>query len=220
MAVQTSNSEVPARVRVLLADDHVIFRDGLKLLLQAHLPELEIVAEAEELTALKSLVQNLEPALLMLDYHMPGGDTAALLGYFRQRYPDMRIVMLTGAQSPLVLRQLVDLGADAVLLKQGSGEELLASLRKVLAGGRVLTEAVRERIEQTSLTLTPRELQVMKLIYDGLSNSEIAQSLSLSPKTVDKHRENLMRKMECNNVTQLVKKVYALKLLETESPPP
>ncbi|MDT8997900.1 response regulator transcription factor [Paucibacter sp. APW11] len=218
MAVHTPTSTAP--IKVLLADDHLIFREGLKLLLQASLPELQIVAETDGLTELKSLVQSLQPELLLLDYHMPGGDTAALLGYFRQRYPELKIVMLTGAQSPLLLRQLVDLGADAVLLKQGSGEELLASLRMVLAGGKVVTEAVQQRIEQASLALTPRELQVMKLIYDGLSNSEIAVNLSLSPKTVDKHRENLMRKMEVNNVTQLVKKVYALKLLETESPAP
>jgi DNA-binding NarL/FixJ family response regulator len=198
----------------VLADDHRIFRDGLKLLL-ATLPGVRIVAETDRLDALKPLIAEHLPDLLILDYHMPGGDTGATASYLRQRYPEMKLVMLTGAQSPVVLKQLTDLGADAVLLKQGGGQDLVESLQQVIAGRRVLPSDVKALAAQADLDLTPRELQILKLIYDGRSNSEMAEQLSLSPKTVDKHRENLMRKLGTNNVAQLVRKVHELKLWES-----
>jgi DNA-binding NarL/FixJ family response regulator len=210
MAFKTT---IDSTLKVLLADDHRIFRDGLKLLL-ASLPWVRIVAEADRLDTLKVLVQESAPDLMVLDYHMPGGDTGALLAYFRQRYPEMKLVMLTGAQSPVVLKQLVDLRADAVLLKQSSGAHLVQSLEKVVAGERVVSPEVQALVDAADVQLTARELQILKLIYDGLSNSEIAQAFSLSAKTVDKHRENLMRKLGTSNVVQLVHKVHELRLWE------
>jgi DNA-binding NarL/FixJ family response regulator len=198
---------------VVLADDHRIFRDGLKLLL-ATLPGVRIVAETDRLDTLKALIAEHSPDVLILDYNMPGGDTGATASYLRQRYPEMKLVMLTGAQSPVVLKQLTDLGVDAVLLKQGSGQDLITSLQQVIAGRRVFPSNVQELAAQADLDLTPRELQILKLIYDGRTNSEMAEQLSLSPKTVDKHRENLMRKLGTNNVAQLVRKVHALNLWE------
>lgn len=210
---RSSNIASQSITRIVLADDHRIFRDGLKLLL-ATLPGVHIVAETDRLDTLKAVVAEHSPDLLLLDYHMPGGDTGAIASYLRQRYPEMKLVMLTGAQSAVVLKQLMDLGADAVLLKQGSGQDLVASLQQVIAGRRVLPSDVRELAAQADLDLTARELQILKLIYDGHSNSEMAEQLSLSPKTVDKHRENLMRKLGINNVAQLVRKVHDLKLWE------
>jgi DNA-binding NarL/FixJ family response regulator len=203
-------------VRILLADDHRIFRDGLKLLLSTQ-PGLHIVAETDRVDAIKDLVIAHTPDLLVLDYHMPGGDTGALVGYLRQRYPELKLIMLTGAQSAVVIRQLVDLDAHGVLLKHIGATELLKSIQRVVAGERVLPNEVTALAAQADLQLTARELQVLKLVYDGHSNNEIAQQLSLSAKTVDKHRENLMRKMETNNVAQLVRKVHALKLLDSNA---
>ncbi|NJM43397.1 MAG: response regulator transcription factor [Brachymonas sp.] len=217
VSIMTTKRADSCICKVLLADDHRIFRDGLKLLL-ASLPGVRIVAETDRLDTLKALVLEAQPDLMVLDYHMPGGDTAALLSYFRQRFPELKIVMLTGAQSAVVLKQLMDLEPDAVLLKQGSGEQLLASLQKVIAGERVILKEVQSLAQEADVPLTARELQVLKLIYDGSSNSEMAQVLSLSAKTVDKHRENLMRKMGTNNVAQLVRKVHALRLWESEVP--
>lgn len=198
---------------LLLADDHTLFREGLKLLLGT-MPGVRIVAETGELSSLKALVQQHQPDLLLLDYHMPGGDTAALAQYLRQRYPAMRLVMLTGAASPWVLRQLVDLGADAVLLKALDARTLQASLSEVLAGKRVLPPEVQALMAQPQIELTRREMQILKLVYDGLSNAAIAELLSLSPKTVDKHRENFMRKMGVSSAPLLVRKVHELRLFE------
>lgn len=201
-------------MRLLLGDDHAVFRDALKLLLAA-LPSVEIVAEGGDIDTLRQLVQSHEPDLVLLDYHMPGGDSAALLDYVKRRYPAMKVAMLTGAQSPTILRQLVDLGADAVLLKSTGGADLLAALRRVIAGERVLPEEVANRVaDAPSAGLTQRELQVLGQLYAGRSNAEIAAAFALSPKTVDKHRENIMRKLQVNSSAQLVKRVHELKLLD------
>lgn len=204
-------------VRLLLADDHGVFRDALKLLL-ASLPSLEIVAEADHAEQVRELAQIHEPELVLLDYHMPGGDGGMLLDYLKRRFPGIKVAMLTGAQSPTILRQLAERGADAVLLKSARGTDILDALRRVIAGERVLPSEVQALVaDAAGAQLTPRELQVLGQIYAGRSNAEIAASFALSPKTVDKHRENLMRKLQVNSTAQLVKKVHELKLLDESS---
>ncbi|MBB5204937.1 DNA-binding NarL/FixJ family response regulator [Inhella inkyongensis] len=199
------------RVRILLADDHVIFRDGLKLLLGLE-PGWQIVGEQSSLDGLHARVAELTPDLLLLDYHMPGGDTAASVAWLRQRHPELKIAMLTGAQSPTVFKQLLDLGVHALLLKQGSGAELVEALRRVLRGDVVVDAALRQQAEAADPGLTPRELQVTKMIAEGLSNAQMAELLHLAPKTVDKHRENLMRKLQVSSAAQLVARVRDLGL--------
>jgi DNA-binding NarL/FixJ family response regulator len=194
---------------VLLADDHGVFRDGVRLLL-ARDPAFEVVGEVKELGGLKEAIRIGQPDLLLVDYHMPGGDSCALVNHLKHTLPALRIVFLTGSSSAAVLKQMADVGADAVLLKDGSAVELMTQLRAVMAGARVIPPAVAALIAQCDSLLTPREMQVVKLIGDGLSNADMADVLSLSPKTVDKHRENLMRKLEVSSVAQLVRKAHAM----------
>ena len=201
------------RHRIVLADDHAIFRDGLKLLLGME-PGFDVVGEVGELSHLMDCVRTTQPSAVVMDYHMPGGDASALMAYLGQRHPDIKRVALTAARSGVVLRQLLAVKADAVLLKDCSGAELVACLREVLLQGRtVVAPEVLRLAEAADGGLTRRELQILKLLYDGQSNVAIAQTLSLSPKTVDKHRENIMRKMEVNSLAQLFKAVHARGLL-------
>ena len=193
----------------MLADDHGVFRDGVRLLL-ANDPAFEVVGEVKDLGGLKEAIRLGQPDLLLVDYHMPGGDSCALVNHLKHTLPALRIVFLTGSSSAAVLKQMADVQADAVLLKDGSAAELMTHLRAVMAGTRVIPPAVAELIAQCAGLLTRREMQVVKLIGDGLSNAEMAALLSLSPKTVDKHRENLMRKLEVNSVAQLVLKAHAM----------
>jgi DNA-binding NarL/FixJ family response regulator len=192
-----------------LADDHGVFRDGIRLLL-AHDPAFEVVGEVKELGGLKEAVRLGQPDLLLIDYHMPGGDSCALVNHLKHTLPALRIVFLTGSSSAAVLKQMADVQADAVLLKDGSAAELITHLRSVMAGVRVIPPAVAALIAQCDGLLTRREMQVVKLIGDGLSNAEMAALLALSPKTIDKHRENLMRKLEVNSVAQLLLKAHAM----------
>lgn len=210
-------NEVPlnAPIRLLLADDHQIFRDGLKILLTTF-SNIRLVAELSSLTELRSTVKAVEPTLLLLDYHMPGGDTGAEILYLKQRWPDLKIVVLTGSQSAQLLLQVAQAGADAVLQKNGDAAELRAAMTAVLAGDSYLAPSVQTLLGTVSLALTPREFQIMRLVCDGLSNAQIAEQLSLSPKTTDKHRENLMRKLGVNNSAQLIRKALQMGILDSQ----
>ncbi len=203
----------PIATRVVLADDHALFRDGVRLLLQSQ-PGYEVVGEVESLDGLQQMLRTARPDLLLIDQHMPGGDTSALIRHLKHTTAALRIVVLTGSSSGLVLKQLVDVQADAVLLKDDSATSFLAHLKSVMAGERVIPPGVRALIGQADGLLTRREMQIVKLICDGQSNAEMADTLSLSPKTVDKHRENLMRKLQVSSVAQLVRKAHELGWLD------
>ncbi|MDO9105565.1 MAG: response regulator transcription factor [Methylovulum sp.] len=198
-------------MRIILADDHAIFREGLKLLLHSQ-HDKDVVAEIESLENLKTEIQKQHADLLILDYHMPGGDAVALLAYCKKRYPELKIIALTGAQSGQILKQLVAAKADAVLLKDGASVELLLAIQQVMQGKRYFSNTVKNNIADIDLQLSTRELQVLKLIFSGLVTRAIADNLALSPKTVDKHRENIMRKLHVNNLVELINKVHQLKL--------
>lgn len=194
---------------MLLADDHALFREGLKLLFTKD-AGFQVVGEAQDLLGLRDLLRLTQPDLLLIDHHMPGGDSSAVVNHLKHTQPGLRIVFLTGSSAGGVLRQLADAQADGVLLKDSSAAALLANLRAVMKGQRVIPAEVAALMAPGEGLLTRREMQVVKLIGDGLSNAEMGELLSLSPKTVDKHRENLMRKLEVNSVAQLVLKAHAL----------
>lgn len=202
-------------MRIIIADDHTIFRDGLKLLLGC-CPGYQVVAESGEAASLQALVQAHRPDLVIMDYNMPGGDSGAVLAYLKQRHPQLKVVVLTAERGGALLQHLEAVGADGILLKEGSGEAMLAAIQRVAAGEKVVPPAVRERIDQLSqpdLQLTAREFQVLHLICEGWPNAAIAERFSLSPRTVDKHRENLQRKLGVSNVVQLINKARELDLV-------
>lgn len=202
-------------MRIIIADDHAIFRDGLKLLLGC-CPGYQVVAESGEAASLAALVQAHRPDLLIMDYNMPGGDSGAVLAWLKQRYPALQVVVLTAERGAALLQHLEAVGADGILLKEGSGEALLAAIQRVAAGEKVVPPAVRERIDQLSqpdLQLTAREFQVLHLLCEGWPNAAIAERFALSPRTVDKHRENLQRKLGVSNVVQLINKARELNLI-------
>ncbi len=201
-------------VRLLLADDHQIFRDGLKLLLQTF-QQVELVAELCSLAELQQSVKASQPDLLLLDYHMPGGDTSAEIAYLKQRQPTLKIIVLTGSQSPQLLQQIEQAQADGILQKNGDARELQQAIHSVMAGQRYIAANVSALLAEAELALTPREFQIMKLVCDGLSNVQIAEALHFSPKTTDKHRENLMRKLNVNNVAQLIKKAVQMGITDS-----
>ena len=199
-------------MRIILADDHVLFREGLKLLLTSK-PDMYVVAEIDNLSRVIEAVAVHDADLLILDYHMPGGESSAILSYCKQRYENLKVIALTGSKSGLILKQLQDANADAVLLKDSSAEELLTAIAQVSCGKKFISDSVQEHISKAQIDLTSRELQILQLIYQGISTTDIAQQLNLSPKTADKHRENIMRKLQVNNAVQLIHKVQQLQLL-------
>lgn len=146
---------------------------------------------------------------------MPGGDTGAEIQYLKQRWPAMKIIVLTGSQSAQLLQQVAQAGADAVLQKNGDAAELREAIAAVMCGEPYISASVQLLLGTVQLELTPREFQIMRLVCEGFSNAQIAEQLSLSPKTTDKHRENLMRKLGVNNSAQLIRKALQLGILDS-----
>ncbi len=200
-------------MNIVLADDHVIFREGLNLLLNNQ-PDITISAQFSDTRALKEHIQGHHTDVIILDYHLPGSDTLAAINHIKSRYPDIKIIILTGSQNPTILQQLVKSKADAITLKEGSAEQMLDTLSRVCNGERVVSDYVSELLETLPLSLTNREFQVLTQIALSLSNKQIAEVLSISPKTVDKHRENIMKKLQVNSVVQLINVAQTTGLLE------
>jgi DNA-binding NarL/FixJ family response regulator len=200
-------------MRIILADDHKLFRDALRVVLET-VPGYEVVAEVGNAPDLKEAVSRLQPDLVIQDYRMPGGGTVAVLEYIKQRYPEIKVIMLTGVDSGALFQQLLDSNADGVLLKEISAEETLASIKQVMSGRRALSPSVSERALPGRPDLTTREFQIMELVVEGLNSTEISARLSLSPKTVENHRYSLMKKLDLKNTVELVHYVRKHGLLE------
>lgn len=208
----------PARGRVLLVDDHALFREGLGMIIGSQ-PDLEVVGEASD--GLEAIVKTAElnPDLVLLDIQMPGCDGLEAARRIKLSHPDVVIVMLTVRDDEEKLFEAIKYGAQGYLLKSMHSQELIAMLRAALAGepaitprlaGRMLEEFRRlstlSRQDDAGqkkppaapgevIELSPRELDVLALVARGLSDKEIAHTLSLSVHTVKTHLRNILAKL-------------------------
>jgi two-component system response regulator NreC len=209
-----------AKTRILLADDHPVVRHGVRSLLQAE-PEFSVIGEASDGIEALQLVERLLPDVLVVDLMIPGLNGLEVTRQVRQRSPQTRIIVLSmHANEPYVLEALKN-GAAGYVLKDTSGTDLIQAVRQVIAGQRYLSPPLSERavdayMQKSAETtydpyeaLTDREREVLQLAAEGLSNPEIAGRLSISPRTVETHRANLMRKLGLKTQTDLIR--YALK---------
>ncbi len=205
------------RIRVLIADDHALLRDGIRAFLSKD-PGIEVVGEAEDgMDAVEKAV-SLQPDVILMDIAMPrlGGLEAAL--ELRQRKVPARILVLTQHDNKEYVFKMLKAGVAGYALKAAAGTELISAIRAVHAGGSFLyplgTQAVIDRYLEEGETsdterrfdqLSDREKEILKLLAEGGSNSEIADLLCLSAKTVMSHRANIMEKLDIHNRTDLVK---------------
>ena len=205
------------KIRVLIADDHAVLRDGLRALL-ALADDIEVVAEARDgLEAIEKIVE-LSPDVVLMDIAMPrlGGIEAAL--EIRHRRLPTRVLVLTQYDNREYIFQMLKAGVAGYILKKAAGSELVSAIRAVASGESVLypsvTQAVIDRVtgdqgedelERRLDGLSPREREILKLVADGQSNADIAGLLSLSVKTVMSHRASLMEKLDVHSRTDLVK---------------
>ena len=208
-------------IRVLLVDDHAIERQGIRSLLDAQ-PDIRVVAEAGDGLEALPLVGQCHPDVVVTETIMPRMNGLELTGQLLRRYPDLKVLVLTRNDREDCVLRLVQAGAGGYLLKTVDRADLLAAVRAVVRGGRVLQPGALEcvlddylqRVREPSarryaVELTPREREVLKLIAEGNTNQDIAELLCLSRKTVETHRSNIMDKLDLHKVTDLVK--YAIR---------
>ena len=204
-----------ASPRAVIADDHQIVRDGLRIALEK--PGLvtpsgiEVVAEAENGFEALAEVKNHKPDVLILDVAMPLAGGAEVVTDIQRWSPETRIVILTGINAPGLISTLLDNGVQGMFSKGAALQELYDKLPLILRGGRYIAEQFIETMEKHRVTesLTDRERQTLNMIIAGKTNKEIAQLMSISPKTVDKHRTSLMQKLNVHSVAELM--AYALR---------
>ena len=200
---------------VLLAEDHPIVRAGLRTLLSAQ-DDMEIVGEASNGRDAISLAGRLMPNLVMMDLHMPDTNGIEAITEIHQRNPDIRILVLTFQKSDDYVHAAMRAGAHGYVLKDDPTAEILTAIRKVIAGKAYLSESIVDNMARlfsehgrkanvSSLLdmLTVREREVLKLSAEGHPSKYIGIRIARSPKTVDKHRANLMRKLNIHNVASL-----------------
>lgn len=220
MARAISQADRPCRI--VVADDHAIMRDGLKAMLDAE-GDFEVVGVAEDGRAALEVVGQERPDIVLLDLSMPHTDGSRCIEAIKGRYPDIGIVVLTFHQEEVSVHAALKAGADAYVLKRNGRSELLTAVRNVAAGHGYLSPMIcgsvvagylrgREPAEAVGAPswnlLTTREREVAKLVAEGYKNREIAAYLSLSPKTIEKHRANMMRKLNLHSASEVT--AYAI----------
>jgi len=208
------------KLRIVLADDHTILREGLRALLSAD-PYFEIVGEAGNGREAVRCVEKLGPDLLLMDLSMPRMSGMDAISEIKKRYPETKIIALTVHKTEEYLLSTLQAGVDGYVLKDATHDELVMAIHSVMAGKPYLSPGISDKViegylegKENSLSvsswqrLSQREREVLKLIAEGYKNKEIAEDLCISLKTVEKHRANLMKKLDLHNAAGLT--VYAV----------
>ncbi len=206
---------------IVIAEDHTILREGLRALLGEN-ENFEVVGEAEDGLETIRCAETLSPDLVLLDLAMPKMNGLAAIKEIKKQSPDTKILALTIHQSEEYILEAFRSGADGYCLKDSTHQELLMAIDNVLEGRSYLSPAISDKVLEGYLDgrrslkdnsswdeLTPREREILKLIGEGYKNKEIANYLCISVKTVEKHRANLMKKLDIHNVSALT--AYAIK---------
>ena len=199
--------------RVLIVDDHPSVRDGLSLRITLH-ADLEVCGEADSEDEAFTQVKQSAPDLVLVDISLKNGNGIELLKRIRSHDPAVKMLVVSGFQDSLYAERACRAGAMGYLNKQESNEKLIEAIRTVLAGERFLNPEISRRLINQSLgvhdktkspieNLTNRELEVFRMIGEGLTSGAIAERLFLSPYTIDSHRENIKRKLDISNAAEL-----------------
>jgi two-component system response regulator NreC len=208
----SASSESP--ITVVLADDHELVRDGIRLVLEAE-PDIEVVAQAADAESAARYVLGHKPSILVLDLSMPGRPSLELMPKIAEDSPQTAVIVVTMQNEPAFARQALQSGARGFVVKQSAASELVHAVRTVLAGETYINPSLGARMAAAPDPpsgppddLTPREVEVLGLLALGYMNPEIADRLVLSVRTVETHRANIQRKTGLSSRAELV--AYAL----------
>ena len=208
-------------IRVLIVDDHTIVRSGLRLLLEEE-ADITVVGDAVDGESAIRQTELLQPHVILMDITMTGMDGIEATEVIKGRWPDVQILILTMHRTDEYFFELLRKGASGYLLKGAETSELLNAIRTVAAGEVFIHPSLTRKLVQSYLdisqseaipaalsSLSKREIEILKLLAEGFSNSQIARQLVISPSTVHTHRGNLMKKLKLGNRYELIQ--YARK---------
>jgi DNA-binding NarL/FixJ family response regulator len=206
--------------KILIVDDHALLREGLQSLLSAQ-PGMRVVGTAEDAQSGISKITSLGPDVVLTDLAMPETGGVDAIRLIKAAHPDTRVIALTFHREDSYIHAALKAGADGYVLKDDSRDELVIAIGSVLRGKNYLSPSIcnqviagylagarKTRLEPSWHVLTRRERQVIKMIAKGMKTREIAEELSLSPKTIEKHRTNMMNKLDLHSVSAVT--VYAI----------
>jgi len=215
--------------RIILADDHVMFRQGIKNILEKK-KGFEVIGETGDGFHLLDLLEDMTPDLVILDISMPGLRGIEAARQIKKGFSGVKVLILSMHRDKQYVRSAISAGVEGYLLKEDADTELFAAIEKLRQGGRYLSPLLhgeltdelfqveqKEQIVQESEPLTMREREVLKLIADGISNREIGDLLFISVRTVENHRANIMKKLNIKSTAGLIK--YAIHKGYNSSPP-
>ncbi len=207
--------------RILIADDHTILRDGVRSLLNV-VPNFEVIGEVDNGKDAILSAGQLKPNVIISDLSMPGTNGTEAIQRINSRYPEIKILVLTVHNSAEYIHAALKAGASGYLLKDDTSEELINAINNILAGkihlspsicGNVVMGYLADQDNQIKSTsaeqLTTREREIIKLIAEGYRNKDAAEYLSISLKTVEKHRSNMMKKLDLHSTSSITS--YAIK---------
>ena len=209
-------------IRIVVADDHTIVREGLKGLLAAA-GDIEVVGEASDGGQVMERVRALDFDLLLLDMSMPGRSGIELIRQVRSEKPRLRIVILSMHEESQYAVRAIRAGAAGYLTKESASRQLVEAIRKVAAGGAFISAEVAQQLALGAMpdakgpphtTLSDREFQIFRMIAEGKSVSEIAERLNLSVKTVSTHKSNILQKMNMSTHAELIKYAITHRLVD------
>jgi DNA-binding NarL/FixJ family response regulator len=206
--------------KILIVDDHALLREGLQSLLSAQ-PGMHVVGTAEDVQSGLSKIAGSHPDVVLSDLAIPESSNVDAIRAIKEAHPDVKVIALTFHREDGYIHAALRAGADGYVLKDDSRDELVLAIGSVLNGKNYLSPSIcdrviagylsaveRKRLEPSWNILTRRERQVVKMIAQGMKTREIAEKLSLSPKTVEKHRTNMMNKLDLHSVSAVT--VYAI----------
>jgi len=208
------------RITILLADDHRIVHEGLRSLIEAE-PDLAVIGEANDGLEAMRLTENLQPNVLLIDLAMPGLNGLEVTRQVRKKFPDIKIIVLSMHANEAYVVEALRSGAGGYIVKESSVTDVIKGIREVNAGRRFLSpllsqQSIDDYLERAKTgpvdpydTLTSREREILQMTAEGLSSTEVGRRLFISPRTVEIHRQNAMRKLHLRNQGEVIR--YALK---------
>lgn len=211
-------------VRIVIADDHQLLREGIRSLLRSE-KRFQFVGEAKNAAEAKDLIIRNEVDVLITDINMPGTSGIELTQWVKLRYPEVKVLVLTMYKERSVIREIFKAQAEGYILKNTGKDELIQAIGRITDNGTYYSQEVlhqmlfNERDKARSQTdarqvLTPREIEVVRLISEEYSTATIAEKLFLSPRTVDTHRKNILEKTGAKTIVGLMRYVFDNNLLE------